>query len=68
MAMDLMEASIGEIIHQKGPGAGNLMDAILCGCKGKCCPKTSLTLGFAAKMLGKEDALPELIIELEKLP
>jgi hypothetical protein len=65
--INLAEMKIGAIIQMKGTRAGELMDEVLCECEGKCCPKTSLTLTYAARLTGNESKLPELIKKLKEL-
>ena len=63
------EMTIGEIIAQKGKGAGELMDAVLCDNTERiCCPGTSHQLGYAAHLKGKETKLPQLLSDLNQLP
>lgn len=63
------EAVIGEIIMQKGMAAAGLIDTHLCSSvDAKCCPGTTLKLGYAAKLLNKETTLSELIEKLNGLP
>jgi len=59
--------TIGMIIHEKGPDAGKLIDEALCNEEKSCCPGTSLTLGFAAKLMGKSEELPALVKKLNEL-
>ncbi len=67
--IDFGNMTIGDIVRLKGTKAAELMDAALCDDGEKaCCPGTTLALDFAARLKKKEDKLPELIQELEKLP
>lgn len=60
---------IGKVIAAKGSEAGRIMDECFCeDGEGGCCPRTSLSLGFAARLKGKEKLLPELIVRLNAMP
>jgi hypothetical protein len=60
--------TIGDIIRQYGPRAGQLIDEALCTGEGKvCCPGTTLKLGYAAALKGKEGVLPELVRKISEL-
>jgi hypothetical protein len=60
--------TIGEAIVQKGTGAGEILDKTLCNSKGECCPGTTLQIEYAAIKRGKQDKVPTLLKELNKLP
>jgi hypothetical protein len=60
---------IGKVIAAKGAEAGKIMDEYFCNDgEGGCCPRTSLSLGFAAKLKKKEEILPKLIELLNAMP
>lgn len=69
IAVITKESKIGEVIMQKGMAAAEIMDVTLCNDGERaCCPGTSLNLGFASRMMGKCDVLPELLAKLNALP
>lgn len=65
----LEEMTIGEIISLLGPEAGKVIDAALCSESPQqvCCPRTTLRILPAAILTGKEEKVPEIFAELEKL-
>jgi len=64
------DSIIGNVVSQKGPEAGEMMDALFCDPGERiCCPGVTETLGHAAKLKGKsEEELAQLIGKLNKLP
>jgi len=60
------ESVIGKVILQKGIEAAEIMKKFFC--IGKCWTDTTLKLEHIAHLAGKEDNLPVLLKELNKLP
>ena len=57
------EDSIGSIIVRKGIEAKKIIDKALCDGESVCCPKVSLTLGFATINLGKGSAVLDNLLQ-----
>lgn len=60
--------TIGKAIRLKGEPAGELMDNLFCRGQKGCCPRTSLCIGYAARLRKKEAQLPKLLADLNALP
>jgi len=64
----MKKTTIAEAIVMKGVRVGAIIDELLCNGEKTCCPGTTLTVGFAAKIKGKEKKLPKLLEKLNSLP
>lgn len=62
------DMKIGLIILIKGIMAGEIIDQALCDAEKTCCPGTTVQLGAATKIKGKEEKLPKLLDDLNSLP